>query len=197
MPTQKQAEIEVAKTRNYRHGETRLSQLAYLQQTLAILRQNEDVLDQLIQKRNRPLRGGTRNATRRTQAQVEQTKLSCGEIRYIINPDGAGTGISKVCSIVTRHPADIVTKDLLEALKQRIPRASCNGSPKQSLRFKSMRGSIRKQGRASDFGEARGSRTLRDEAICTRTPTENTATITCLPSMSAFPRKEACQCRDR
>ena len=71
----KQAEIDVTKTGLADAVKADYLQLAYLQQTLGILRQNEDVLDQLIQSATAHYQVGQGMQQDVLQAQVERTKI--------------------------------------------------------------------------------------------------------------------------
>lgn len=71
----KQAEIEVTKTSIADSIKADYLQLAFLQQTLGILRQNESVLDQLIQDATAHYRVGQGMQQDVLQAQVERTKI--------------------------------------------------------------------------------------------------------------------------
>lgn len=71
----KQAEVEVTKTNIADSIKADYVQLAYLQQTLGILRQNETVLDQLIQDATAHYRVGQGMQQDVLQAQVERTKI--------------------------------------------------------------------------------------------------------------------------
>ncbi len=71
----KQAEIDVTKTGIADAVKADYLQLAYLQQTLGILRQNEGVLDQLIQSATAHYQVGQGMQQDVLQAQVERTKI--------------------------------------------------------------------------------------------------------------------------
>jgi outer membrane protein TolC len=71
----KQAEIEVTKTSIADAVKADYLQLAYLQQTLGILRQNESVLDQLIQDATAHYQVGQGMQQDVLQAQVNRTKI--------------------------------------------------------------------------------------------------------------------------
>jgi outer membrane protein, heavy metal efflux system len=71
----KQAEVEVTKTGIADAIKSDYLQLAYLQQTLGILRQNEGVLDQLIQSATAHYQVGQGMQQDVLQAQVERTKI--------------------------------------------------------------------------------------------------------------------------
>jgi len=71
----KQAEIEVTKTSIADAVKANYLQLAYLQQTLGILRQNESVLDQLIQDATVHYQVGQGMQQDVLQAQVNRTKI--------------------------------------------------------------------------------------------------------------------------
>ena len=71
----KQAEVDVTKTSIADSIKADYIQLAYLQQTLGILRQNEAILDQLIQDVTAHYRVGQGMQQDVLQAQVERTKI--------------------------------------------------------------------------------------------------------------------------
>src|ERR1700730_9920123 len=71
----KQAEVEVTKTGIADAVKADYLQLGYLQQTLIILRQNESVLDQLIQSATAHYQVGQGMQQDILQAQVERTKI--------------------------------------------------------------------------------------------------------------------------
>ncbi|MBS1805524.1 MAG: TolC family protein [Acidobacteria bacterium] len=71
----KQAEVELTKTSIADAVKADYLQLAYLQQTLGILRQNEGVLDQLIQSATAHYQVGQGTQQDVMQAQVERTKI--------------------------------------------------------------------------------------------------------------------------
>src|ERR1700756_3199471 len=71
----KQAEIEIAKSGIADAVKADYLQLAYLQQTLGILRQNETILDQLIQDATAHYRVGQGMQQDVLQAQVNRTKI--------------------------------------------------------------------------------------------------------------------------
>src|SRR6266700_2526442 len=110
----KQAEIEVAKTSIADGVKADYIQLAYLQQTLVILRQNESVLDQLIQDATAHYQVGQGMQQDVLQAQVERTKI----VREItMHHQEMGKAQAHLKGLLNRDQAsaDIVTEDLVES----------------------------------------------------------------------------------
>jgi len=110
----KQAEIEVTKTGIADAVKADYLQLAYLQQTLGILRQNETVLDQLIQSATAHYQVGQGMQQDVLQAQVERTKI----VREItMHHQQMGQVQAHLKGLLNRDQgsADIVTKDLVES----------------------------------------------------------------------------------
>lgn len=114
----KTAEIGVTKTSIADSIKADYIQLAYLQQTLGILRQNEAVLDQLIQDVTAHYRVGQGMQQDVLQAQVERTKI----VREItMHHQQMGQLQAHLKGLLNRDPGslDIVTEDLTESsLKQ-------------------------------------------------------------------------------
>ena len=109
----KQAEIEVTKTGIADAVKADYLQLAYLQQTLGILRQNEAVLDQLIQSATAHYRVGQGMQQDVLQAQVERTKI----VREVtMHHQQMGQAQAHLKGLLNREQgsADIVTEDLVE-----------------------------------------------------------------------------------
>ena len=117
----KQAEIEVTKTSVADAIKADYLQLAYLQQTLGILRQNESVLDQLIQDATAHYKVGQGMQQDVLQAQVERTKI----VREItMHHQQMWQLQAHLKGLLTRDQgsADIVTEDLTETpLKRTSP----------------------------------------------------------------------------
>ncbi|HEY2472489.1 MAG TPA: TolC family protein [Terracidiphilus sp.] len=117
----KQAEIEVTKTSVADAIKADYLQLAYLQQTLGILRQNESVLDQLIQDATAHYKVGQGMQQDVLQAQVERTKI----VREItMHHQQMWQLQAHLKGLLNRDQgsADIVTEDLTEsALKRTSP----------------------------------------------------------------------------
>ena len=110
----KQAEIEVTKTGIADAVKADYLQLAYLQQTLGILRQNEAVLDELIQDATVHYQVGQGMQQDVLQAQVERTKI----VREItMHHQLMGQVEAHLKGLLNRDQgsADIVTKDLVES----------------------------------------------------------------------------------
>jgi cobalt-zinc-cadmium efflux system outer membrane protein len=109
----KQAEIEVTKTGIADAVKADYVQLAYLQQTLGILRQNEAVLDQLIQSATAHYQVGQGMQQDVLQAQVERTKI----VREVtMHHQQMGQAQAHLKGLLNRDQgsADIVTEDLVE-----------------------------------------------------------------------------------
>ena len=110
----KQAEVDVTKTSIVDSIKADYIQLAYLQQTLGILRQNESVLDQLIQDVTAHYRVGQGMQQDVLQAQVERTKI----VREItMHHQQMGELQARLKGLLNRDQGspDIVTEDLTES----------------------------------------------------------------------------------
>jgi outer membrane protein, heavy metal efflux system len=114
----KQAEVEVTKTSIADAVKADYLQLAYLQQTLGILRQNEAVLDQLIQNATAHYQVGQGMQQDVIQAQVNRTKF----VKEItMHHQQMGQVQAHLKGLLNRDQGspDIVTEDLIETpLKQ-------------------------------------------------------------------------------
>src|SRR5258707_7497469 len=109
----KQAEVEVTKTSVADAIKADYLQLAYLQETLGILRQNQGVLDQLIQDATVHYQVGQGMQQDVLQAQVNRTKI----VREItMHHQQMGQVQAHLKGLLNRDQgsADIVTKDLVE-----------------------------------------------------------------------------------
>jgi cobalt-zinc-cadmium efflux system outer membrane protein len=114
----KQAEVEVAKTNIADAVKTDYLQLAYLQQTLGILRQNEAVLDQLIQDATAHYQVGQGMQQDVLQAQVNRTKI----VKEItMHHQLMGQTQAHLKGLLSRDQGspDIVTEDLVATPLQR------------------------------------------------------------------------------
>ena len=114
----KQAEIEVTKTGIADAVKADYLQLAYLQQTLGILRQNEAVLDQLIQDATAHYQVGQGMQQDVLQAQVNRTKI----VREItMHHQEMGQIQAHLKGLLNRDQGspDIVPEDLIETLLKR------------------------------------------------------------------------------
>jgi outer membrane protein, heavy metal efflux system len=114
----KQAEVEVTKTNIADAVKADYLQLAYLQQTLGVLRQNEGVLDQLIQSATAHYQVGQGMQQDVLQAQVERTKI----VREItMHHQEMWQVQAHLKSLLHRDQgsADIVTEDLTESSLKR------------------------------------------------------------------------------
>jgi outer membrane protein, heavy metal efflux system len=110
----KQAEVEVTKTSVADAIKADYLQLAYLQQTLGILRQNEGVLDQLIQDATVHYQVGQGMQQDVLQAQVNRTKI----VKEItMHHQQMGQLQAHLKGLLGRDQAsqDIVTEDLIES----------------------------------------------------------------------------------
>jgi outer membrane protein TolC len=109
----KQAEVEVTKTSIADAIKTDYLQLAYLQQTLGVLRQNEAVLDQLIQDATAHYQVGQGMQQDVLQAQVNRTKI----VKEItMHHQLMGQAQAHLKGLLNRNQGspDIVTEDLIE-----------------------------------------------------------------------------------
>jgi cobalt-zinc-cadmium efflux system outer membrane protein len=109
----KQAEVEVTKTNIADAVKADYLQLAYLQQTLIILRQNESVLDQLIQDATAHYQVGQGMQQDVLQAQVNRTRI----VKEItMHHQQMGQMQAHLKGLLNRDQAspDIVTEDLVE-----------------------------------------------------------------------------------
>jgi outer membrane protein, heavy metal efflux system len=108
----KQAEVEVTKTTIADAVKADYLQLAYLQQTLGILRQNESVLDQLIQDATAHYQVGQGMQQDVLQAQVNRTKI----VKEItMHHQLMGQTQAHLKGLLSRDQGspDIVTEDLI------------------------------------------------------------------------------------
>jgi cobalt-zinc-cadmium efflux system outer membrane protein len=114
----KQAEVEVTKTSIADAVKADYLQLAYLQQTLGILRQNESVLDQLIQDATAHYQVGQGMQQDVLQAQVNRTKI----VKEItMHHQQMGQVQAHLKGLLSRDQGspDVVTEDLIETALQR------------------------------------------------------------------------------
>jgi outer membrane protein, heavy metal efflux system len=109
----KQAEVELTKISITDSVKADYLQLAYLQQTLGILRQNESVLDQLIQDATAHYQVGQGMQQDVLQAQVNRTKI-VKEITMHHQLMGQVQAHLKGLLSRDQGSADIVTEDLIE-----------------------------------------------------------------------------------
>ncbi len=116
----KQAEVEVTKTSLANSVKADYLQLAYLQQTLGILRQNEFVLDRLIQDATVHYQVGQGMQQDVLQAQVSRTKI----VKEItMHHQLMGQVQAHLKGLLSRDQAssDIVTEELIETPLKRTP----------------------------------------------------------------------------
>jgi len=116
----KQAEVDITKTSIADAVKADYLQLAYLQQSLGILRQNEDVLDQLIQSATAHYQVGQGMQQDVLQAQVSRTKI----VKEItMHHQRMGQVQAHLKSLLSRDQAssDIVTEELIETPLKRTP----------------------------------------------------------------------------
>jgi outer membrane protein, heavy metal efflux system len=114
----KQAEVEVTKTGIADGVKADYIQLAYLQQTLAILRQNESVLDQLIQDATAHYQVGQGMQQDVLQAQVNRTKI----VKEItMHHQQMGQIQAHLKGLLSRDQGspDVITEDLVATPLQR------------------------------------------------------------------------------
>jgi cobalt-zinc-cadmium efflux system outer membrane protein len=116
----KQAEVEVTKTGIADSVKADYLQLAYLQETLGILRQNESVLDQLIQDATAHYQVGQGMQQDVLQAQVNRTKI----VKEItMHHQLMGQVQAHLKGLLSRDQAssDIVTEELIETPLKHTP----------------------------------------------------------------------------
>ena len=114
----KQSEVEVTKASIADAIKADYLQLAYLQQTLVILRQNESVLDQLIQDATAHYQVGQGMQQDVLQAQVNRTKI----VKEItMHHQQMGRIQARLKGLLNRDQGspDIVTEDLIETTLKR------------------------------------------------------------------------------
>ena len=128
----KQAEVEMTKTSIADSIKADYIELAYLQQTLGILRQNEAILDQLIQDAEAHYRVGQGMQQDVLQAQVERTKVvreitmhhqqmwkAQAHLKGLLNRDQGSPDI--VTEDLTESPLKQTSADLLAMVHQNNP----------------------------------------------------------------------------
>ncbi len=135
----KQAEVEVTKTGIVDAIKVDYLQLAYLQQTLVILRQNKSVLDQLIQDATAHYQVGQGMQQDVLQAQVNRTRIvkeitmhhqKMGQIQAhlkgLLNRDQGSPDI--IAEDLIETPLKRTSEDLLAAVRQNNPQIQVDAS---------------------------------------------------------------------
>src|SRR6202789_1052770 len=135
----KQAEVEVTKTSIADAVKADYLQLAYLQQTLGILRQNEAVLDQLIQDATAHYQVGQGMQQDVLQAQVNRTKIlkeitmhhqlmgqTQAHLKGLLNRDQDSPDVVTVDLIAT--PLQRTSEELLAMVRQNNPQIQVDAS---------------------------------------------------------------------
>jgi outer membrane protein, heavy metal efflux system len=135
----KQAEVEVTKTSIADAIKADYLQLAYLQQTLGILRQNEAVLDQLIQDATAHYQVGQGMQQDVLQAQVNRTKIvkeitmhhqmmgqTQAQLKGLLNRDQGSPDI--VTEDLISTPLKRTSDELLAAVRQNNPQIQVDAS---------------------------------------------------------------------
>jgi outer membrane protein, heavy metal efflux system len=134
-----QAEVEVTKTSIAEAVKADYLQLAYLQQTLGILRQNESVLDQLIQDATAHYQIGQGMQQDVLQAQVNRTKIvkeitmhhqlmgeTQAHLKGLLSRDQGSPDI--VTEDLTATPLRRTTDELLAMVRQNNPQVQVDAS---------------------------------------------------------------------
>src|SRR6266481_4919507 len=140
----KQAEVEVTKTNIADAVKADYLQLAYLQQTLGILRQNEAVLDQLIQDATAHYQVGQGMQQDVLQAQVNRTKI----VKEItMHHQLMGQVQAHLKGLLSRDQGspDVVTEDLIETPLKRTSDELFPGARQNTPQIQVDASSIRKQ----------------------------------------------------
>jgi cobalt-zinc-cadmium efflux system outer membrane protein len=135
----KQAEVEVTKTNIVDAVKADYLQLAYLQQTLGILRQNESVLEQLIQNATTHYQVGQGMQQDVLQAQVNRTKIvkeitmhhqlmgqTQAHLKGLLNRDQGSPDI--VTDELIATPLQRTSEELLAMVRQNNPQLQVDAS---------------------------------------------------------------------
>jgi cobalt-zinc-cadmium efflux system outer membrane protein len=156
----KQAEIEVTKTSIADAVKMDYLQLAYLQQTLGILRQNEAILDQLIQDATAHYQVGQGMQQDVLQAQVERTKIVReitmhhqnmarleAHLKGQLHREQSSPDI--VAEALTESPLTKTSTELLDSVRQHNPQTQVDAD---AIRKEDAQLASAKRGSKPDFG---------------------------------------------
>ena len=156
----KQAEVEMTKTSVVDAVKMDYLQLAYLQETLGILRQNKSVLDQLIQDATAHYQVGQGMQQDVLQAQVERTRIVReitmhhqnmarleAHLKGLLHRDQSSPDI--VTETLTESPFTKTSAELLDLVRKRNPQIQVDAS---AIRKENAQVASAKRGSKPDFG---------------------------------------------